>query len=220
MSKFVVYLRVSTEEQASRGRSLDAQQRDVDVFLSAFAERPAEVIGTFSEVHSGGAEDRPRLREALALARKANAEILVSRLDRLSRSVSYVAELLEDPKIKLRVATMPYADNFRLHIYAALAEQERAFISERTKAALQSAKARGVKLGGIRPGTIKSNQASKDAAVARAEALRDILVPLRNEGQTLQAIADALNRANISTSRGAAWSPVQVRRSLICLGLK
>ncbi len=217
MSKFVVYLRVSTKEQASR---LDAQQHDVDVFLSAFAEQPAEVIGTFSEVHSGGAEDRPQLREALALARKANAGILVSGLDRLSRSVSYVAELLEDPKIKLRVATMPYADNFSLLIYAALAEQERAFISERTKAALRAAKARGVKLGGIRPGTIKSNQAAKDAAAARAEALRGLIVPLRNEGRTLQAIADALNLARIPTPRGELWSPVQVRRSLIRLGMK
>ena len=214
MSKFVVYLRVSTKERASR---LDAQQRDVDVFLSAFAEQPAEVIGTFSEVHSGGG---PQLREALALARKANAEILVSGLDCLSRSVSHVAKLLEDPKIKIRVATMPYADNFRLHIYAALAEQERVFISERTKAALQAAKARGVKLGGIRPGTIKSNQAAKDAAAARAEALRGLIVPLREEGRTLPAIADALNLAHILTPRGELWSPVQVRRSLIRLGMK
>jgi len=214
MSKFVVYLRVSTKERASR---LDAQQRDVDVFLSAFAEQPAEVIGTFSEVHSGGG---PRLREALALARKANAEILVSGLDCLSRSVSYVAELLEDPKIKLRVATMPYADNFRLLIHAALAEQDRAFIGERAKAALRAAKARGVKLGGIRPGTIKSNQAAKDAAAARAEALRGLIVPLREEGRTLQAIADALNLAHILTPRGELWSPVQVRRSLIRLGMK
>ena len=97
---------------------------------------PWEVIGAFQDIGSGADNGRPELQKALELVRKTGAELLVAKVDRLSRKVSHLAALMDDPKVKLRVASMPAADKFALHIYSALAEQERDFISTRTKAAL------------------------------------------------------------------------------------
>ena len=116
------------------------------------------MIGAFQDVGSGADNGRPEMQKALDMVRKTGAELLVAKVDRLSRKVSHLAALLDDPKVKLRVASMPHADKFSLHIYAALAEQERDFISVRTKAALAAAKARGKKLGGSR-----GNQAAMNA---------------------------------------------------------
>ena len=96
---------------------------------------------------------------------------------------------MDDPKVRLRVATMPQADKFQLHIYAALAEQERDFISARTKAALKAAKARGTKLGAFRDTTMRRNAAIQRKAAMEAQKLLQIIGPMRNAGQTLEAIA-------------------------------
>lgn len=214
MKRYVVYKRVSTDEQGRSGLGLAAQDRDIRLFLEGFAEEPHEVLREYTEVQTGRADDRPQLALALDLARKEGADLLVSKLDRLSRRVSFIAALMEDPKIKLRVASMPYADKFQLHVYAALAEQEREFISARTKAALSEAKARGRKLGGLRDQTGRRNVAVKAAAMARAERVSSIITPLREKGATLQAIAEALNIAGVATARGGVWHPSQVQRTL------
>lgn len=173
-----------------------------------------EVLGTFTDVLSGKADDRPELAQAIALAKKHGAELLVAKLDRLSRKVSTIATHMEDKKLRFRVATMPHADNFQLHIYAALAEQEREFISKRTKAALAQAKARGVKLGGMRDATMKRNVVARQHACDRAEKVRQIIVPMRDQGASMRAIADALNAANVATARGGAWGPSSVKYTL------
>jgi len=214
MKRYVIYRRVSTDEQGRSGLGLAAQDRDIRLFLEGFAEEPHEVLGEFIEVQTGRADDRPQLAMALDLARKEGADLLVAKLDRLSRRVSFIATLMEDPKIKLRVASMPYADKFQLHVYAALAEQEREFISARTKAALAEAKARGTKLGGLRDQTGKRNAAVQANAVERAERVADIVVPLREKGVALQSIAEALNSAGVATARGGIWHASQVQRTL------
>jgi DNA invertase Pin-like site-specific DNA recombinase len=107
---------------------------------------------------------------------------------------------------------MPYADKFQLHIYAALAEQERDFISARTKAALQAAKERGVKLGGLRDKTMKRNVAIQQKADREAEKLMKVIGPLREAGETLASIASTLNQNGVFTSRGGKWSAKQVSR--------
>ncbi len=135
-------------------------------------------------------------------------------LDRLSRRVSYVATLMEDPKLKLRVAQMPYANKFQLHIYAALAEQERDFISKRTKEALRAAKARGVKLGGLRDKTMRRNEALIAKADREAEKVLKVIKPLRDAGQKLSAIAETLEGIGVKTSRGGRWAAKQVSRTL------
>ena len=212
MKRYVTYTRVSTEDQGKSGLGLAAQKRDIRLFLDGFSETPWEVIGEFVEVETGRANDRPQLLAALELVRREGAELLVAKLDRLSRKVAFIANLMEDPKVKLRVAAMPMADKFQLHIYAALAEQEREFISLRTKAALAEAKAKGKTLGGLRDKTGLRNAAIQANATAGAEKLAGIVVLLRQSGATLREIAEALNRLGVPRARGGAWQASQVVR--------
>ena len=210
MKSYVIYRRVSTEDQGRSGLGLEAQQRDIDLFLTTFSDRPWQVTGEFQDIQSGKDNDRPALAQALELCRSTGAELLISKLDRLSRKVSFVASLLDDKKLKLRVASMPHADKFQLHIYAALAEQERDFISARTKAALASAKAKGVKLGGLRPNTEARNVAIQQQANADAERLWGLIGPLKAQGLSLRGIARELDKQGVATSRGGVWSAKQV----------
>lgn len=213
MKQFVVYRRVSTAEQGKSGLGLEAQSRDIELYLANYADTPHEVIADFLEVQSGKDSDRPELKKALDLCRRTGAVLLVAKLDRLSRRVSFIAALMEDRKLDLRVASMPNADKFQLHIYAALAEQERDFISLRTKAALAPLKGTG-KLGGLRDKTGKRNEAVKRDALAFAERVQTIVMPLREAGKTLLDIAIALDEAGVATARGGSWTPTQVKRVL------
>jgi DNA invertase Pin-like site-specific DNA recombinase len=212
MEEYIIYRRVSTKEQGRSGLGLEAQDRDIALFLEGFTAGPYAVLDTYTDVLSGGEDDRPALVEALAVCRKTGATLLVSKLDRLSRKVSTIATLMDDKKVKLRVASMPHADKFQLHIYAALAEQEREFISARTKAALAEAKLRGTKLGGLRDKTMQRNKAVQANALARAERVEGIVVPLRQAGSSYRAIADQLNQAGVETARGGRWQASQVKR--------
>ncbi|ASY63595.1 resolvase family protein [Sinorhizobium sojae CCBAU 05684] len=212
MKQYIVYTRVSTDDQGKSGLGLEAQQRDIDIYLEQYSVVPYEVIATFQDVLSGADDNRPELTKALALARKTGAELLVAKLDRLSRKVSFIAAIMDDKRVNLRVASMPHADKFQLHIYAALAEQERDFISARTKAALQSAKARGVKLGGLRDKTNERNKAAKAKADRFAASVLPLVQKLRDAGETLQAIADALNDAGKQSPRGGQWTATSVKR--------
>lgn len=214
MRQYVIYTRVSTAEQGRSGLGLEAQQRDIQLFLTNYSEVPWEITGEFQDVQSGGDDDRPQLRAALEQCRRTGAELLVAKLDRLSRKVSFIAQLMDDPKVRLRVATMPQADKFQLHIYAALAEQERDFISARTRAALKAAKARGTKLGGLRDTTMRRNVAIQQKATGEAQKLLQTIGPMRDAGQTLEAIAAALDRLGVATSRGGKWTAKQVSRVL------
>lgn len=211
MQRFVVYTRVSTKKQGDSGLGLDAQQRDIQIFLDSYSEVPWEVIARFQDVESGTRSDRPEIAKAIALAKSEGATLLVAKLDRLSRSVAFIAALLEDKQLNFRVASMPYADKFQLHIYAALAEQERDFISKRTKAALTEAKARGVKLGGYREGHKAHHKAISAAADKAAERVGQTILSRRSAGATYQSIADELNALGVETSRGGQWYATTVR---------
>jgi DNA invertase Pin-like site-specific DNA recombinase len=214
MKRYVIYRRVSTDEQGKSGLGLEAQDRDIRLYLEGYSDQPFEVVAEFTEVASGSDDRRPELTKALDMARKHGAELLVAKLDRLSRKVSFIASLLDDRKVQLRVAAMPQADKFQLHIYAALAEQEREFISIRTKAALKEAKARGVKLGGARDKTLKRNQEVQRKAIERAQSVAGLIQPLREAGKSLREIAAELNRAGVRTARGGEWQASQVKRTI------
>ncbi|WP_371344831.1 recombinase family protein [Ancylobacter sp. IITR112] len=214
MKRYVIYTRVSTEDQGKSGLGLEAQRRDIDIFLANFSEEPWEVIGEFQDILSGKSDDRPQLATALKLVRETGAELLIAKLDRLSRKVSFIASIMDDKRVRLRVASMPFADNFQLHIYAALAEQERDFISKRTKAALAIAKEKGRQLGGLRDATMKRNAAIQEKAAAEARKVMQIVGPLRQSGQTLASIAGTLNDMQVATSRGGQWTAMQVKRVL------
>ncbi len=212
--RFVLLRRVSTAGQGRSGLGLEAQQRDIDLFL---AQRPvATVVGTYTEVVSGGKgeQHRPVLGEALEHCRRAKAILLVSKLDRLSRNVAFIANLLEDKTVEFRVASLPQASRFELHLYAAMAEQEKRFIGQRTKAALAAARERGVKLGGPRRYLDTENTRRAGEALRNAQAVASLVVPLREKGATLQEVADALNGSGVLTPRGGEWRPTQVKRVL------
>lgn len=215
MRRYVVYTRCSTAEQKQSGLGLEAQRRDIDIFLNNYSEVPWEIIGEFCDQGSGADNGRPELQKALAMARKSGAELLVAKLDRLSRKMSLISAIMDDPKVKLRVASMPHADKFQLHIYGALAEQERDFISKRTKAALAAAKARGVKLGGYREGSLDARNVAVQAQADRdAQRVMGIVRPMRDSGMTLTQIAGELDKQGISTPRGGSWTATAVRRAL------
>ncbi|GAL15053.1 site-specific recombinase resolvase family [Vibrio astriarenae] len=220
--KYVVYYRVSTKGQGESGLGLDAQNRDIELFLQSYSTTPFEVIAEITDVRSGkgSIEERPELKKAVEIAKNNDATLLVAKLDRLSLQVSLVASLTDDSKLKLKVAQMPNADNFQLHIYAALAQQERDFISKRTKAALQAAKQRGIKLGGVRPNHDRSISASKASAQARAEKLRLHFEEMIQLGYSTQQMADSLNQKNITTSRGSVFRQTTVQRMLKTLDLR
>jgi DNA invertase Pin-like site-specific DNA recombinase len=212
MEQFIVLKRVSTRGQAESGLGLSAQQRDVDLYLNNYAETPHQIIANYTEISSGSAKTRPIFDEAVELARKTGATLLCSKIDRISRKVSVISTLIEDKKIKLRVATMPNADNFQLHIYSALAEQEREFISTRTKVALAEYKAKGGKLGGARPEQQKMHQANRDKANTNALRVENVIKLNRKNGNSYQTIAKILNEMKVETARGGKWHMGTVRR--------
>lgn len=216
MNRFVTYKRVSTKDQGKSGLGLEAQERDLSIYLEAYVDEP-EVVAEFTEVESGGKNDRAVLKEAIKAAKDKKAVLLVAKLDRLSRDVGFIDQLLKDKKLDFKVASLPSADKFMLQIYAVLAEKERDFISQRTKAALREAKARGVKLGGMRDATMKRNEVVQQMAVDNAERLRGIIEPLVGT-TSLRGIADVLNAADIKTARGGTWQAVQVKRVIERLG--
>lgn len=213
MKQFIKYYRVSTRSQADSGLGLSAQQRDIDLYLSTYAETPWEVIAEFTDVQSGKDDNRPELQKAMALAEETGATILIAKLDRISRRVSFISAIMERKKLNLTVATMPNADKFQLHIYAALAEQEREFISLRTKQALAPLKGMG-KLGGNRGNIDKANEAAKALADSHAAKVMDTVLPLKEAGRTLQQIADTLNKTGVTTARGGKWYPTTVKNVL------
>ena len=218
----VTYLRVSTAAQGKSGLGLDAQ-RDA---LARFAEAEGfTIVAELVEVETGKGSDalerRPQLAAALATAKRHKCAVAVAKLDRLSRDVAFIAGLMAQ-RVPFIVAELGAdADPFMLHLYAALAEKERALISTRTRDALARAKAAGKVLGGNRGHKIDAAATARSAEVRKAvsaERKSDVLPEIRDlqaaGATTLQAIADGLNAKGITTPRGKAWAPVQVSRVL------
>lgn len=224
--ELVAYYRVSTVRQGQSGLGLEAQRQKVQQLA---AERKAVVVAEFVEVESGRKVDRPVLAEALAEARRRHAVIVVAKLDRLAREAELVLRLSNEaarngmggflfcdlPDVDATTA----AGRLILGVMASVAEFESRRISERTREAMAAAKARGVKLGGLRPGTITRNDAARDRALANAEGLRAILTALRSQGASLREISDALAAAGTVTRTGRPLSPTGVKNLLQRLGL-
>jgi len=209
--QFIKYYRVSTNTQSKSGLGLAAQVRDIDLYLNNYATTPYEVIGEYTDVVSGKQNDRPALDQAIRLAEATSATLIVSKLDRLSRRVSFIASTLENAKLRFLVATMPNADKFQLHIYAALAEQEREFISLRTKQALAPLKGTG-KLGGVRPNQDRGRAATRQIATDNAIRVKPIISDLRAAGRSFSYIAQRLNEMDVATANGGSWHDTTVRR--------
>jgi DNA invertase Pin-like site-specific DNA recombinase len=218
LKPIVAYARVSTSQQGRSGLGIAAQRET----LSRFArDEGFEVIAEFIEIETGKGSDaldrRPQLGGALAKARALRCPVAVAKLDRLSRDVHFISGLMAH-RVPFLVAELgPDVDPFVLHLYAALAEKERALISGRTRLALAAAKAKGVKLGNPK---IEAAQGAAVGAV-KAEANRaasnvlPIITEIRKTGATtLRAIADALNARGVPTPRGGRWHAMSVRNVL------
>lgn len=225
MKQYVIYTRVSTAKQGESGLGLDAQLRDIDLYLTNYSDQPYETLATFTDIESGANSARPQLKAAIDLVRSTGAELLVAKLDRLSRRVSFIAQIMEDKRVKLRVASMPQADNFQLHIYAALAEQERDFISKRTIAALAAAKVKheaqrkidptfSKQIGGLRDKTMKRNAAWSAKAAEHAAKVWEVIKPMHDAGKSLRAIAGALEELEVATVNGGRWEAATVARAI------
>ena len=223
----VAYYRVSTDRQGRSRLGLEAQQERVTQLA---AERGAQVVAEFVEVESGRKTDRPQLAAALAEARKRKAAIAVAKLDRLARDAELILRLSREAEANgiggFLFCDLPDIDattaagRLILGVMGSVAEFESRRISERTRDALAAAKARGVKLGGLRPNTAKGNAAAKAKAQQEAEKLRGVLTPMVQAGQPLRVIAEALAGAGKTTKNGQPLSPTQVKRLIERLGLQ
>jgi DNA invertase Pin-like site-specific DNA recombinase len=210
----VAYIRVSTARQGRSGLGLDAQKAAIARFCEA---EGFEIVAEHVEVETGKGADaldrRPELAQALTEAKRRKCPVLVAKLDRLSRDVAFIAGLMSQ-RVSFIVAELGAdADPFMLHIYAALAEKERRLISGRTKAALQAAKARGVRLG--RNGAERLAPAYRAQAVEWARTVLPVVEEIRAAGaSSLREIAAGLNARSIHTTQGGTWSAMQVKRVL------
>lgn len=215
-NRYVAYYRVSTQRQGRSGLGLEAQRRAVIERLSG----RGELISEYTEVESGRRTDRPRLADALAACRLHRATLIIAKLDRLARNVAFVSGLLESGT-EFEAVDFPQANRLTIHILAAVAENEAQAISERTRAALATAKARGIRLGGFRgrAGTCNDLAKARAARIAQADRRAADLAPMiqaiRSDGTTSAGkIAAVLNERRITAPRGGAWCAVQVRRVL------
>jgi DNA invertase Pin-like site-specific DNA recombinase len=203
----VAYVRVSTQGQARSGLGLDAQ-RDA---IAAFAKAEGYRIATAFEEHESGKgadalDRRPKLAAAIKAARKLGGPVIVSKLDRLSRDVHFISGLMAHRVPFVVTELGADVDPFVLHLFAALAQKERALISQRTKQGLQAAKRRGVKLGGWTVGSERSQR----EAIALAERMGPLMKELA--GLSARQAAAELNRRKIPTATGGQWHAATVIR--------
>jgi DNA invertase Pin-like site-specific DNA recombinase len=182
-------------------------------------------VAEFVEVESRKVNDRPQLALAMAECKRRKAILVIAKLDHLGRRLSFMAGLM-DQEVPFVAANMPHANRFRPHLEAVIAEDERRRISERTKAALAAAKARGTKLGGYRDGHGFTPAVRAQAAAARTAKAERTAVALLPRIRLLQAsgitsasgIARALNEQGVAAPRGGQWQAVQVQRVLARAG--
>jgi DNA invertase Pin-like site-specific DNA recombinase len=220
--KFVAYYRVSTGRQGKSGLGLEAQRQAVATYLNG---GDWQIVDEHTEVESGKNSDRPALEKALAAARLHRAALVVSKVDRLTRSVAFLSRLLE-AGVDVRFADLPQIEGatgrFMLQQMVAVAELEAGMISTRTKAALAAAKKRGTVLGGFRGKVPTAKHRALSAAIrqrkadGRAADIAPTIKALQAAGATsLRAIADGLNAQGIPTARGdGEWTATQVMRVL------
>ena len=211
--KYIAYYRVSTERQGKSGLSLDAQRSAVLDYLNGGGWK---LLGEFTEVETGKGRNalarRPQLKAAIEICRKEKATLLIAKLDRLARNVHFISGLMESG-VEFVAVDMPMANRLTVHILAAVAEHEREMISQRTKAALAAAKARGVELGHY--GRMVLAPRNRSEAAKRAGALRPFLDELRAAGITsTRTIAKTLNDRGVPTPTGRRWHQTSVVRAL------
>jgi DNA invertase Pin-like site-specific DNA recombinase len=220
--QIVSYLRVSTARQGASGLGLEAQRAAVQGFAAAGGHT---IVAELLEVESGGKADRPQLAAALATCRIHRATLVIAKLDRLARNVAFIANLM-DGGVEFVACDMPHANRLTLHLLAAIAEHEREMISQRTKAALAAAKARGVRLGnpngaahlreGSRAAAYKSAARRKEIANTADKEIAVLIAQILTEGTSTPVnVARQLNARRVPSRTGGLWSRGQARAVMI-----
>jgi DNA invertase Pin-like site-specific DNA recombinase len=224
--RFISYLRVSTDKQGKSGLGIEAQRDAVASYLNGCS---STLTGEFVEVESGKNDHRPQLAKALARCKLTGATLIVAKLDRLSRNQAFLMSVFEGTGdggvVFCDLPTIPAGPvgKFIVQQMAAVAELERGLISQRTKAALQAAKERGVKLGGYRgitPDANRAGDAHRVAADAFAGRVAPMVREMRQTGLSLAKIADRLASDGIQTARGGQWTPTAVKNVLERVGME
>ncbi|GAB3570547.1 recombinase family protein [Spirosoma luteolum] len=212
---FVAYYRVSTKKQGQSGLGLDAQRSSV----IGFVKDQTLLVGEFCDIESGKNDQRPQLAQAVQFAKQHNARLVIAKLDRLSRNLTFVSSLM-DSRVSFVCADMPDANEFTIHIFAALAQQERKLIIERTKKALDE---KLLRIGQWRKGANSFSQPEVSMKAAESNRRRaadnehnrkatELIRALRAAGLSHLAIAQRLNRAGFVTARGGQFQATQVIR--------
>ena len=213
--QYVSYLRVSTQKQGFSGLGLEAQKEIIENFL-----HDKIPIAEFVEVESGRKTNRPKLKDALALCRTTGSTLIVAKLDRLARNVSFLSNLLESD-VEIVFCDFPQANKMVLHILAAISQYEAELTASRTKAALQAKKARGAKLGNpehlldkheqaiANSNKTNSEKAKKNPNNKRAVAFLKVMI---SQGKSLTEMTDILNSEGFVTAQGCKFVPATVRR--------
>ncbi len=224
------YRRVSTGKQEASGLGLEAQTTYIE---AAAKQQGWTVVGWYTDVCSGAIHptERPEMAKAIAQG----LPLVAAKIDRFSRDVEHMAGLMK--RVQLKVATMPQADNFQLHLFAALAEQERQFISQRTKDALKALEQRSQ--SGCEDSIAKIQRRNEALTKGRTSANRDMANKVRSDkakgfasallpvveacmfrgASTLRELAQMLNAMNVKTAKGSEWHPTSVSRLLVALGV-
>jgi DNA invertase Pin-like site-specific DNA recombinase len=217
---FISYLRVSTDRQGRSGLGLEAQRKAVMDYLNG---GHWDLLQEYTEVESGKINERVELSKALHHCEVTGSTLIIAKLDRLSRDAEFLLKL-QKSDVRFVCADMPQANDLTVGIMALIAEEERKMISQRTKAALAAAKARGVKLGNPNGAAAlrradKGNTAAvskiKAKADLHAEKLRRVVENIQMEGTTsVRGITEKLNALNMKTPRGGKWHPTSTARLL------
>lgn len=204
--KYAHYLRVSTDKQGIDGYGIDAQRAAIKKYIPSVE---------FIEVESGKRKDRPELLKALDYCKKNKATLVVAKLDRLARNVSFVSMLMES-KVEFICADFPTANDLTIHIIAAVAQHEAATVSARTTAALKAAKARGVVLGKSMSAdkAVKGHNTQTEIADRNAQKVQTTINGLSSSGMSLRAIAQELNAMGVVTPRKAQWTAQAVKNAI------
>lgn len=214
MKKYIAYYRVSTQRQGISGLGLDAQKESVKRLIGSDV-----LVKEFTDVESGAKNNRPELLKAIELTQKSQAILVVAKLDRLSRNLTFISTLM-DSKVKFITCDFPEASNLTIHIFASIAQWERERISERTKEALNQLKKKGVKLGSPKNLTDVSRRNSRVVRSLKAKQnqnnvrAKSLVKSLKKSGMNLSQIATELNQNGFKTAKDCKFGAEQVKRLL------
>lgn len=211
--KFIAYFRVSSKQQGASGLGLEAQKFTTQKYCLG----KGEIIQEFIEVESGKKDQRVELNKAIQLCKKENAILVIAKLDRLSRNLTFISSLM-DSGLEFICCDMPTATKFTIHIFAALAQQEREYISTRTKDALAAKKERGETLGNNKNLTHKGRLKGTQMIIEKANTNKEnrqalhIIKEQREKERSYQQIADTLNDLDLKTRYKKSFSAANVHR--------